>query len=206
MKRIIFISVFFINALFCFSQNEQLKLSGDSAKSKGTLNTYYDSLNHILYQGFSDTPYARYTAIPSFTREYSFSVEKINGRNFIISNILSENFWYAKNRNSVTVTSKKTEITDSLYNIIGELFQMQFMEINAMDEIGLDGETYYFSTISENNLLMTKEKWSPNENSFDGLLVSICNKIFKLGKGQDISQAELFNEINDLIIKLKGKY
>ncbi|PKP01691.1 MAG: hypothetical protein CVU11_14460 [Bacteroidetes bacterium HGW-Bacteroidetes-6] len=182
-----------------------MKLSDDSSKSKGALNAYYDSLFNILYQGFSDTPYARYTVITSFIREYAFSVEKIDDRNFIISNNLSENFWYAKNRNSVTVTSEKTEIADSLYNIIGELFQLQFMEINALDEIGLDDETYYFSTISENNLLMTKEKWSPNENSFDGLLVSLCNKIYKLGKGQDISQAELFNEINDLIIKLKSK-
>lgn len=63
---------------------------------KGELGEYYRSVFSLLNTGFQKQPYARFTAIPSFSPEYAMSVEKKNGRYFLISNTLSRTYWQAE--------------------------------------------------------------------------------------------------------------
>jgi hypothetical protein len=118
MKQTILILTFALTTLLCYGQKEHLEPAKDFKQYEGVLKEYYDNVFPKLYKGFSQTPYARYTSMPSFSKEYAFSVETIDGKHYIISNSFSENFWYAKKRNTVKLISNKTEIDNILYSKI----------------------------------------------------------------------------------------
>ena len=73
----------------------------DFKQYEGVLKEYYDNVFPLLYKGYSEKPLARYTSMPSFSNEYSFSVETIEGKNYVLSNRLSESYWYSKNKKKV---------------------------------------------------------------------------------------------------------
>ena len=230
-KHTILIFIFFLTTFLCFGQKEHLEPTKDFNQHGGVLKEYYDNLFPLLYSGFSDMPYARYTSMPSFSAEYAFSVEKINEKNYIISNKFSENFWYAgydnngnmvnEKRNTVKIATVKTEISDDLYLIIGELFEL-FVEqtkvkerkfdtlpdgtIVEIHEIGTDGETYIFTTTDKNGEIRTGTTWSPHPSDKPLLsrLVEICDNLYLLGIENDISQTNILREIDILINDFKN--
>jgi hypothetical protein len=98
--------------------------------------------------------------------EYAFAVEKGEDENYIISNKLSENFWYAgynkkgqlnnKRRNKVQVGTTRTEINNDLYEKFGELFELLASQTKVYEKgwFGADGVIYYFAITEK----MEKEK------------------------------------------------
>lgn len=146
MKKTILILYFALTTLLCFGQKEHLAPAKDFKQYGGVLKEYYDNVFSKLYEGFSQTPYARFTSIPSFSIEYAFSVEAIDNKYYIISNSFSENFWYAISRNNVKLVSEKTEINNDLYIKIGELFQILVGQINRYEkDIDIfDDNIFYF--------------------------------------------------------------
>ena len=118
MKKISLILTFLLTALICFGQKEHLVFPtkgfpDDSVRYRipnySKLRAFSDSVNKLLNSGFSEKPYAKYTCMPSFSERYAFSVEKINGKNYILSNKLSENYTLAASPESVVekVPSRK---------------------------------------------------------------------------------------------------
>lgn len=194
-----------LTTFVCFSQKEHLEPVRDFKQYKGGLKEYYDNVFLILHEGFNDKPYARYTAMPSFTEEYSFSVEEIENKKYIISNNLSESYWYSRERNKVKLETKKNEINNDLYLQIGELFQLLVEQSKKpkQDVRGVDGVIYYISAVDENGEIKTGKTWSPRDNSLLDRLVEICDKLYYFGKGHNISQSKLENRIKRLIQKLK---
>ena len=93
MKKISLILTFLLLTFSCFGQKEHLEPARDFNKYESGLKEYCDNIFSLLFDGFSQKPYARYTVIPSFCCEYAFSVEKIEGKNYIISNQLSKGYW-----------------------------------------------------------------------------------------------------------------
>ena len=166
---------------------------------------YYDNLFPLLYKGFSQKPYARYTCMPSFTNEYAFSVEKIENECYIISNSLSESYWYAEKKEFVKVITNKTEISNDLYLKIGELFKLLAEQTKEYDKDvgGIDGVKYYFTTTNKNGELKVGKTWSPDKNSLLGRLVKICDNMYLIGMGKNVSQSEVLKEISLLITDLK---
>lgn len=211
-----FLAIFFLTTLFCYSQKKHLEPVKDFKKYEGVLKEYYDNVFPLLNKGYQERPYARYTSMPSFSCEYSFSVEKKDYKYFIISNTLSENYWYAKNRSSVELISVETEIKADLYEKVGELFQLLAVqtekpEIESIGSdgttyyitTGCDGTTYYFTTTNKSGEIEMGEIWSPNENSLLGRLINICDNLYSIGNGKDISQKDVLNEIVRLIEELR---
>ena len=110
MRQIILTLAFILTTFLCFGQKEHLEPVKDFNQYEGVLKEYYDNVFPLLYKGFSEKPIARYTSMPSFSNEYSFSIETIDGKEYVVSNRLSESYWYAKNRNKVKLISNKTEL------------------------------------------------------------------------------------------------
>ena len=69
--------------------------------------------------------------------------------------------------------------------------------------MGLDGLTYYFASTDKNGQIKIGETWSPDDNSLFGRLVKICDNIYSLGNGNNISQMETLKDIDKLINELK---
>ena len=215
LKHTILILTFLFMTFFCFGQNDHLEPARDFNQYEGILKEYYDNVFPLLYSGFSEMPYARYTSMPSFSAEYAFSVEKVNEKNYIISNKFSENFWYAgydeegnmvhEKRNTVKITTIKTEINDDLYLIIGELFERlaNQTKVHEKNRRGLDGVSYYFTTMDKNGEIKIGETWSPNKGSLLDRLVEICDNLYSVGVGNTIGQSEIIKEITLLINDLK---
>ncbi len=159
----------------------------------------------ILYKGYAEKPIARYTSMPSFSNEYAFFVETSEGKNYIVSNRLSENYWYSDKKEKVELISNKTEISNDLYLKIVDLFKLLEEQTKKpkKDLIGFDGVTYNFATTDQNGEIKIGETWSPNEKSLLGKLVEICDNIYSLGNGNNLSQSDILIEIEKLIIDLK---
>jgi len=205
MKHITTTIVLLLVTVFCYGQKEHLEPARDFKQYEGILKEYYENVFPLLYKGFTDKPYARYTSIPSFSKEHAFSVELIENKYYIISNSLSENYWYAQKRDKVKTETQQTEIGETLYLEIGELFQLLSEQIKKPenDLMGCDGVTYYFSITDNSGEVKTGETWSPNDNSLLDRLVKICDKLYSLKNGDSIIQNELISEIEKLIIDLK---
>lgn len=205
MRQIILTIAFSLTTFLCFGQQEHLEPARDFNKYKGVLKEYYDNVFPLLYKGFSEKPIARYTSMPSFSYEYSFSIETIDGKEYIGSNRLSENYWYAKNRNKVKIISNKTELQNDLYLKIVDLFRLLKEQTKKpdRDKRGYDGGSYFFASTDNNGQIEIGETWSPDHNSLLGRLVKICNNIYSLGNGNNISQTETLKDIDILINDLK---
>ena len=182
---------------------------------------YYDIGHKLLYSGFSEKPYARYSVNPAFRPEYAFSVEKINGEYYVISNIFSEYYWYAlvENRQgSVKLHSKKTEINEELYLKIRELFEILIAqtkekerifkvgpngELYEIVEFGADGETYTFSITDKNGEVKSGKTWSPHPSNKPILsrLIKICDDLWNIENS--ISQTNILKEIEILICDIQ---
>lgn len=215
MKKVSLIFTFLLTTLLSFGQSDHLIPARDFNAYEGQLKESYDKVFPLLHAGFSQNPYARYTSMPSFDSEYAFSVEKIDGKYFILSNTLSENYWYARSKMAVEVTTRKMEINKELYSKIGELFKLltkqtkvkvpkkKFMEIDGeMVEIEehtvvFDGIGYYFTTTDNNGEIKTGETRSPRKDSKLGRVVEICDSLHSL-KTENAP-----NDIDALIIELK---
>ena len=215
LKHTILILTFLFMTFFCFGQKDHLEPARDFNQSEGILKEYYDNVFPLLYSGFSEMPYARYTSMPSFSEEYAFSVEKIGDKNYIISNKLSENFWYAgyddegnldnKRRSRVKIITIKTEINNDLYLKIGKLFELLANQTKVYEKNrrGLDGVSYYFTTTDKNGEIKIGETWSPNKGSLLDRLVEICDNLYSVGAENTIGQSEITKKIALLINDLK---
>ncbi|MXS71863.1 hypothetical protein GSF70_11615 [Flavobacteriaceae bacterium W22] len=205
MKQTILISAFIMTTSLFFGQEQHLEPAKDFKQYEGVLKEYYDNIFLRLYKGYSEKPIARYTSMPSFSNEYSYSVETLDGKNYVVSNKLSESYWYSKNKNKVKLISNKTELTNDLYLKIVALFQLLEEQTKKPEHesMGLDGITYYFATTDKNGELKIGETWSPAEKSLLGRLVKICDNIYSLGIGNNLSQSDILKEIEKLVIDLK---
>ncbi|HPS31578.1 MAG TPA: hypothetical protein PLZ43_15085 [bacterium] len=204
-KQIVLILTLVLTTSLCYGREEHLEPAQDFKQHGGILKEYYDNVFPLLYKGYSEKPTARYTAIPSFSNEYSFSIETIKGKKYIVSNRLSENYWYAKNKKKVTLISSKTELTNDLYFKIVDLFKLLEKQTknSKNSTVGLDGITFYFTTTNTDGQIKTGETWSPSSNSPIGKLIKFCDDIYAIGIGKNISQTEILKDANKLIKELK---
>ena len=205
MKQTILILIFVVTTFLCFGQKQHLEPAKDFKQYEGVLKEYYDNVFPLLYKGYSEKPIARYTSMPSFSNEYSFSVETIEGKNYVVCNRLSESYWYSKNKKKVKLISNKTELTNYLYLKIIDLFKLLEEQTKKSEDdlMGLDGVTYYFATTDKNGEIKIGETWSPNDNSLLGRLVKICDNISSLGNGNNLSQTDIIKDIDKLLNDLK---
>jgi hypothetical protein len=205
MKQVTLALFFLLTTLLCFGQKEHLEPAKDFNQYEGVLKVYYDNVFPLLYNEFSQKPYARYTSMPSFSAEYAFSVEENDGKYYVISNNLSENYWYAKNKKSVKIIANKTEINQDLYLKIGELFHLLAEQTKKIekDMFGLDGVTYYFATTDKNGEIRIGETWSPNKGTLLNKLVKVCDNLSSIGIKKNTSQTGILKEIETLINDLK---
>ncbi|RYD96163.1 MAG: hypothetical protein EOP54_14390 [Sphingobacteriales bacterium] len=206
MKRITLILTFILITILVFGQEQRLKPARNFKNYEGLLQEYYNSIFPLLYKGYSEKPIARYTSMPSFFSEYSFSVETMKGKNYVVSNKMSQNFWYAKKRKNVKLRSSKVELNNDLYTKIVELFELLTEQTKKpKDElagIGVDGVTYYFATTDKNGTINIGETWSPDDDSLLERLVQICDNIYSLGNGYNVSQTDLLKDIDRLLNNL----
>jgi len=209
MRQTILILTFVLTTILCFGQKQHLEPAKDFKQNEGVLKVYYDNVFPLLYKGYSEKPIARYTSMPSFSNEYSFSIETIEAKNYVVSNRMSESYWYAKNRKKVELVSNKTELVNELYLKIVDLFKL-LEEQTKKPEVDLnkiliraDGVIYYFATTNKNGQVKIGETWSPGDNSLLGRLVKICDNIYSLGNGGNISQTETLKDIDKLLNDLK---
>ncbi len=202
IKKFIFI-IFTFHNLVSFGQTKHLEPV--TFNNKNSLDIYYSNLNKLFYNELNEIPYARFFVVPSFSKEYAFSVEKENNKFLIVSITPSESYWRAKNKEKVKFEIHKKEIKKQLYRKIGILFQLLAKQTkNCENEVfKTDGHTYYFITTDNKSEIRIGETWSPNENSNMGKLVSICNNLYEIGRNNQISLDEIDFEIDKLIAELK---
>lgn len=193
--------LFIMTAFFSQAQKQHLDPVEERSNEASPLKEYYDNVFPLLYREFSETPIARFTSLPSFSSEHSFSVETINNKYYIISNSLSESYWYAAKKEKVRLITHRAEIDSALAFEIGMLFQMLLEQTRKPEKgmFGLDGTTYYFSAVDKNGIIKSGQTWSPDDDTLLGRLVTICDSLYQIGSGKAIGQKHLVTQIEDII-------
>ena len=237
MKQIPLILAFLSTTLLCFGQKEHLeypksaKINPADSLYFSKIKVYSDKFNALLYKGLLQKPYAQYVCRPSFTASYAFSVEKIEGENYIISNKFSSsymeivNYWkvdcYGR-KDTVKVETHKIKIDNDLYLKIGELFELLAEQTKEKEqerqfEVGADGEIYeilfarvdgtdyFFTTTDKNGEIKTGTTCSPHPSNKPMLcrLVKICDDLCSLEIEKSIFQTNILKELESLINDLK---
>lgn len=186
----------------CYAQKEYLEpiKDYDNFVDK-SLKNFHDQLFLKLYEGFAKMPLARYTATSSNTGEYAFSVESVNNIYFIVSNTLSESYWFSNYRNNINLITSRKEIGNKLGIKIGELFQMLVFQSKRKDSVFWYPDTmiYYFSALNKDGQIVTGETSSSDCKGLLGRLVKVCDNLYKMGNGENISQANMILEVEELI-------
>ncbi|MCK9641252.1 MAG: hypothetical protein M0R39_15210 [Prolixibacteraceae bacterium] len=215
MRQLFYIFLLFLVTLKGYAQGDHLEPTRGLSGSQGILAESHDQVFSLLYAGMKVKPYARYTSLPSFEKEYAFSVEQLADSCFIISNSLSENYWYAGNKMEVKVISKKIKIDERLFQLIGDLFSLVTAQIRRPEQetmtsdgvkherVSVDGVIYYFAFTDLKGKVLIGEKWSPVETSLMGRLVKVCDKLYSLSIGKDLSLPVLESELIKLTKDIK---
>lgn len=192
----------FLISPICFAQTQHL-IPGDLRKADGVLHDYYENLLPLLHTGFKNS-IVQYTKIPSFSIEQAFSCQTEGNKKVIMSNTLSESYWYTENNKKIKLKTNSKEISDELFTALKSLFNLVSSQIKPLEkEIYVtDGEIYYFEMPQESGKSIVGKTWSPGENLSMGKLIKISKDLFSLGNGQKISEESLINEIKLLISEL----
>ena len=207
MKKIVFTLLILAFSFRLAAQTDYLEPVRSLSTYKGELGEYYRSVFSLLNTGFQKQPYARFTAIPSFSPEYAMSVEKKNGRYFLISNTLSRTYWQAE-KGTVKVETKSVAVSPSLYRSLGAIFHIATEQIQDLDgsSAGLDGVVYYFSSTNEKGKERMGRKWSPEKGTLMERLVLVCQSAYMLSKGGNISEQTLAEEARKLPMRINNRY
>ncbi len=146
----------------------------------------------LLHTGFGPKPLARCAVLPSFTAEYAWALERRPDGVYLLTNILSENLWYARNKN-VTVTFREVLLEPELAEAVGELFRTAVAETRppVKGYYGCDGTTWTLAVADGNGSLKEGEIWSPPKGSLMKRLTDACDAFFALPEGKGLSRAEL---------------
>ncbi len=163
---------------------------------KGELGEYYRSVFSLLNTGFQKQPYARFTAIPSFSPEICHVGRKEEyGRYFLISNTLSRTYWQAE-KGTVKVETKSVAVSPSLYRSLGAIFHIATEQIQDLDgsSAGLDGVVYYFSSTNEKGKERMGQEVVSEKGTLMERLVLVCQSAYMLSKGGNISEQTLAEE------------
>ncbi|MCK9414544.1 MAG: hypothetical protein M0Q53_19735 [Prolixibacteraceae bacterium] len=215
MRHALYIFLVLSVTLKANAQGDHLEPARNLSGSQGISKEYHDKVFSLLSAGMKVKPYARYTVLPSFEKEYAFSVEQVADGCYIISNSLSENYWYAGNKAEVKVISRRIKIDERLFQIIGDLFSLVTAQIRKPEQetVGLDGlkritmradgVIYYFASTDNNGKELIGEKWSPGKHSLMGRLVKVCDTLYSLSIGKDLSFTALESELVRLIEDIK---
>lgn len=173
---------------------------------KGELGEYYRNVFSLLNTGFQQQPYARYVAIPSFSPEYSMSVEKKNGRCLLMSNTLSRTYWQSE-KGTVKVNQKSVVISAALYQSLGTIFRIATTQIQDLDGFsgGMDGVVYYFASSDAKGKTMMGRKWSPDKGTLMERLVQVCQSAYLLSVGGNISEQALATSASALLKELQDR-
>ena len=187
-------------------QIDYLEPIKDYTGNKDELSGYYCNVFSLLNTGLSKQPYAQYTALPSFSPEYTVSAEAQGGKYYLVSNTLSQNSWQAE-MDRIKVNRKSVVISKALYQAFGELLQLTTGQIQDMDgsSTGLDGISYYFSTTNNKGKVVTGKKWSPDSATLMGRLVQICESAYALSTGKEVPESMIIKDTQTLLKDLRDR-
>lgn len=181
IKKLLFFTSIFISSIGYgqISGIDHLLPAKEFNDAKVNTNEYYGKVLKMLHYKFKDPSKIRYTVFPSFSAEYSFSLE---AGNTIILHTLSENYWYSKRRDEIKVICKEIEIDKKLARQLIQLFTTALKQKKEyvpkrteITLIGFDGVNYYFSADIKGKT-STGKTWSPRTENLTEL-ISICEEI-----------------------------
>lgn len=167
---------------------------------------YYQ--NPELVKGLSDMPIVRYKGGHSLSfMEYILSLEYDKSHYRLVYRRLPKNpnekHPYNKDFKLPDSTIKERIISTLLAKKIHALFQLALQQCRPYDKLsfGPDGEVHCFFTEIEGSMY-SGFKWSPNEASKIGELVSICMKLIRFVVEKSNNEAVIETKIEGLIKRL----
>lgn len=164
MKKVtlILIALVFFNALNLKAQYLEPNKSIYEISDKQF--RYYSKVRNKLFYNLSDRPEIRLLVKPSFLPEFVFQIEKDNTNGVYTAkyNVVSENIWYSKNYDSISVDKYSSNINKEdvllLANVYLKTIEKTHFPIGFSG--GYDGVTYHMAVWSTG--AKSGAIWSPD--------------------------------------------
>lgn len=203
-KRISTLFLLLVLALPTMAQFDYLEPVKGFSNDKGELGSYYRNVFSLLSKEFTPCPYARFSVLPSFAPEYAISIEARKGKEYLLSNTLSQSCWQAE-KEKIKVITRTVAIGKPLYQSLGQLIQLVTSQIQDLDgsNSGFDGCTYYFAAADKAGKISMGKTWTPERETRMERLVQICESAYLLSVGKSISEAAIVHEAEALIKELR---
>ncbi len=171
----------------------------------GRLNS---SIPDTIMPRWFDTAYiARYSISSSFTPNYAFQINKIDSACFQITGLYLLRHSRVSNTDSITFEVLKREISPNVVWSLDALFTTLVQQPHDYGSIeGEDGTSYYFQN-KKNGVESCASTWSPDEHSFIGQVIQLCNILSQYPKCDTISLVDMAGRIDSLrnLIDLQNK-
>lgn len=167
---------------------------------------YHGKVLMLLDSDFPNESIISYSVFPSFSAEYSFSIQKKNNSSYVLKKSkCSENYWYSKDKTEIKVKTEVVRINKKTTKLLIELFgnvlnncKEHVLKEGGIEIIGFDGTNYYFLLKRENEI-QTGKTWSPRTKNMKEL-VAINDSIFS---SSNLNNKVLNNRIKKLINEIK---
>jgi hypothetical protein len=164
---------------------------------------YEDQLFALLHSGFSE-PRARYTVVPAFTPEYSWSLEHRGGdEHVLLVHRMTKNYWY---NGESAMSASRIAIGKSLYDAIARLFSEVTDRIREPDKKShiRDGVIYYFAVAKDDGSVRIGNTHSPEDGSPMLRLTALCDALMNSSGMETVSEADWEKEIDALVHAIRG--
>lgn len=200
-KQALLIAVLLMLAAPCTGQarNDHLEPLEKDWTPPVSVNNYRRQLLQLLHAGFSPAPVARYTVMPSFSPEYAWSLERVDGGGYVLlTRKLLLNLWFNKYKKT---NARPIAISKDLHDAIAGLFAEVTRQIREPDGKSyiMDGVVYYCTFAGEGETLITGRTHSPNDGSLMWRLTRLCDALMLLPDLEGLSESQLVAEIETLL-------
>ena len=163
------------------------------------IKNYFDRLLPLLHTGFTQVPSARYTVVPSFAPEYSWSLEREDEGGYVLFiHRLVKNFWY---KGYGRMNTRSVVFSKELHDAVVKLFATATGRIRKIEKqwYRTDGVRFYFTIAESDGRLTTGVTHSPGQGSLMYRLTRLCDALMILPEIEGVSEFDMMEEIDALL-------
>jgi len=201
MKKLLSILILFTCFSYIYGQEDSLYSCGNLGEVIKKFNTYNRALERTLSNKYNDDFIIRYSVKPAFDPEYSFQIEEVNDKNYVLKTMeFKQNLWntiYCDSTKTVDYNYEQKNLNPELKAQIYRLFEHVISSLTSRyySGVGEGGITYNFYIKLNDTTIDCSETWSPTKNSTSYKLVQICEEVMKHASNDSIKKEDIVDKI-----------
>lgn len=150
---------------------------------------------------FSSRPQAFFLNRNTWDGSWAWEVVKTGSRSYSFNAMKGRNLFATRSGEGMGAETYQSPTDAEVYTLLGRLFSRALLLAEDTDGhgIGLDGNTYYFSSADSLGVVRTALKWSPDSGSLSRKLADLGDSIFRRIVWKETNRSTTKHEIEALL-------